>query len=153
MPPHQAHTIVHGDYKIDNLMYDHAIPKAIAVFDWEMATIGDPLADLGYYLNTWAPPKPLRGFEDRPPIRAGIPQMEGFPTIQEIQARYEERSGRSMKDLLFYRALASYKGVVIIEGLYMHYIEGAAANPAAADFEWRVPMQIAALQQLIEDGE
>ena len=153
VPPEQPHTVVHGDYKFDNVMYDHREPRLIAIFDWEMATIGDPLADLGYLVNTWKNAAPVPGYEDRPQIRTGITELEGFPSQPELVARYEARSGRSMGDLLFYKALAAYKGIVIIEGLYMHYLEGSAANPLTAEFEWRVPMQIAILQRMIDQGE
>lgn len=153
IPPEVPQTVVHGDYKLDNVMFDNQEPRLIAIFDWEMATVGDPLADLGYLLNTWTRPRPVAGFEDRPPILPPITAQEGFPSADELMTMYEERSGRSMRDFLFYRVLAAYKGIVIIEGLYMHFIEGAAANPGAADFEWRVPMQIDAVQRLIEGGE
>jgi hypothetical protein len=62
---------------------------------------------------------------------------------------YERKTGRTMKDFLFYRVLASYKLIVILEGLYMHYIEKAASNPGAAEFEWRVPMSIESVQRFI----
>ena len=92
------------------------------------------------------------GFEDRPPIKPPLTQLEGFPDVAEMMAMYEARSGRSMRHFLFYRVLAVYKMIVILEGLYMHYIEGAAANPAAADFEWRVPMMVTGAELLIERG-
>jgi aminoglycoside phosphotransferase (APT) family kinase protein len=152
IPPETPATVVHGDYKLDNVMWDDAVPRIIAVFDWEMATIGDPLADLGYLLNTWMAPRPVPGFEDRAPLRPPLTQLEGFPSVDEMAALYEARTGRSMRDFLFYRVLAAYKGIVILEGLYMHYLEGAAANPGAADFEWRVPMMIASCTRLIEEG-
>ncbi len=153
IPPEQPHTVVHGDYKFDNVMYSHAEPRLVAIFDWEMATIGDPLADLGYLANTWTNAERPPGFEERPLIRTGLTELEGFPTADEMVARYESRSGRSMRDMLFYRALAAWKGIVIIEGLYMLYLEGSAANPAAADFEWRVPIQTAILERMIDRGE
>jgi aminoglycoside phosphotransferase (APT) family kinase protein len=152
IPPEVPQTVVHGDYKLDNVMFDNNEPRLIAIFDWEMATIGDPLADLGYFLNTWSNAEPPPGFEGRPAMRPPITDAEGFPSIEEMKAMYERKSGRSMRDLLFYRVLASYKGIVITEGLYMHYIEGAAANPLAADFVWRVPMSIAGVTRQIERG-
>ncbi len=153
IPPEIPQTVVHGDYKLDNVMWAKDGPKLIAIFDWEMATVGDPLSDLGYLLGTWTNAEPPPGFEDRPALRSGITELPGFPTVPEMMAMYERKSGRSMDDFLFYRVLAAYKGIVILEGLYMHYIEGAAANPGAADFEWRVPMLIAGARLLIERGE
>lgn len=152
VPQDSDATVVHGDYKLDNVMFEADRPRLIAIFDWEMATVGDPLADLGYLLTTWARAEPPAGFEDRPPALAPLTSREGFPSPDELARMYEARTGRSMKDVLFYRVLAAYKQTVIIEGLYMHYVEGAAANPGAADFEWRVPMNIAAMHRLIERG-
>lgn len=145
-------TIVHGDYKLDNVMYSAKEPRLLAIFDWEMATVGDPLADLGWLLNHWQAPPEVPGFETKQSAIMRITDAEGFPSAEEVAAMYESKSGRSMKDFLFYRVLAAYKGIVILEGLYMHYIEGAAANPAAAEFEWRVPMAIASTQRLIAEG-
>jgi aminoglycoside phosphotransferase (APT) family kinase protein len=153
MPADLPHTVVHGDYKLDNVMFAAEAPRLIAIFDWEMATIGDPLADLGYLVNGWVADEPPPGFEHYPRVSAGLTELEGFPTVDELMARYEAKSGRSMSQLLFYRILARYKLIVILEGLYMHYLEGAAANPAAADFEWRVPMMVASALRLIERGE
>ena len=152
IPAEVPQTVVHGDYKLDNVMFAKDGPRLIAIFDWEMATVGDPLADLGYLLGTWENTPAPPGFESRAAIRSGITEMPGFPRVPEMMAMYEHKSGRSMDDFLFYRVLAAYKGIVILEGLYMHYIEGAAANPAAADFEWRVPMQVASTLRLMEEG-
>ncbi len=153
VPAHVPHTVVHGDYKLDNVMWARDEPRLIAIFDWEMATIGDPLADLGYLLHSWSAARPVPGYEDRAPARPPLTALEGFPTVPEMMARYEATSGRSMKDFLYYRVLASYKLIVILEGLYMHYKEGAAANPGAAEFEWGVPMRIVATQRLIDEGQ
>lgn len=149
LPESGPATVVHGDYKLDNVMFDAKEPRLIAIFDWEMATIGDPLADVGYLLNQWAPPRSVPGYEDRQSVIVRFNDAEGFPSVDELAAMYEAKSGRSISNLLFYRVLAAYKGIVILEGLYMHYIEGAAANPAAAEFEWRVPMMIEGTRALI----
>jgi aminoglycoside phosphotransferase (APT) family kinase protein len=149
LPEEVPATVVHGDYKLDNVMFARGEPKLLAIFDWEMATVGDPLADVGWFMNHWAPmPRPA-GYPVGGAIPAPLTTRPGFPAVPEMAAMYEERSGRRVRDLLFYRVLASYKGAVILEGLYMHYLEGAAANPGAADFEWRVPMTIESIQQLI----
>src|SRR5512139_1156312 len=89
-------SVVHGDYKLDNVMYKHDEPKLVAIFDWEMATIGDPLADLGWLLSTWGDPgEPVgtRRRADGPPLTT----LEGFPTQDEMSALYGEKSGMSMK--------------------------------------------------------
>jgi aminoglycoside phosphotransferase (APT) family kinase protein len=142
-------TVVHGDYKLDNVMFARDEPRLLAIFDWEMATVGDPLADVGYFMNQWAKPIAVPGYEQRQSTIVRLLDAEGFPTPEELAAMYEERSGRSMRDVLFYRALASYKLIVILEGLYMHYVEGSASNPASAEFEWRVPMMVDQLRMLL----
>jgi aminoglycoside phosphotransferase (APT) family kinase protein len=152
MPESGPATVVHGDYKLDNVMFDADKQRLVAIFDWEMATIGDPLADLGYLLDHWAKPEPVPGFEAHASVFVRLIDAEGFPSVDEMTAMYEAKSGRSMRDVLFYRVLAAYKGIVILEGLYMDYIEGAAANPAAAEFEWRVPMLIESARRLMETG-
>lgn len=149
IPEEAPSTVVHGDYKLDNVMFDREEPRLIAIFDWEMATVGDPLADLGYLMNSWDPlPRP-EGYPDSGAVAAPLSQLPGFPRAAEMAEMYERKSGRTMKNFLFYRVLASYKLIVILEGLYMHYVEGAASNPGAADFEWRVPMMIESVQRFI----
>jgi aminoglycoside phosphotransferase (APT) family kinase protein len=83
---------------------------------------------------------------------AAISTREGFPGVEGMVAMYETKSGRSMQNFLFYHVLAAYKLIVILEGLYMHYIEGSASNPGAREFEWRVPMMVVQAQRLIERG-
>ena len=92
----------------------------MAIFDWEMATIGDPLADLGYLCTLWVDRR-------RPAARAcsscrASRASEGFPLREELVARYEERSGRSMTDIRWYRTLALWKSIVFMEGNYKRAI-------------------------------
>jgi aminoglycoside phosphotransferase (APT) family kinase protein len=145
LPPPGGVSVVHGDYKLDNVMYANDAPKLIAIFDWEMATVGDPLADLGWLLSTWGdpgdpppPPEYAAMTGGRTPLTAG----EGFPALGELAARYEAKSGRSMRDFAFFHVLAVYKLAIILEGLYMHYLEATASNPESARFEFQVPMLI-----------
>jgi aminoglycoside phosphotransferase (APT) family kinase protein len=152
LPPEVPHTVVHGDYKLDNVMFDRNEPRVIAIFDWEMATIGDPLADLAWLMYYWEPLPIPEQYADRAQNLGGLTRREGFPDVAGMVAMYEARSGRSMQNFLFYHVLAAYKLIVILEGLYMHYIEGAAANPGAKEFEWRVPMMVVQAQRLIESG-
>ncbi len=148
-----ASTVVHGDYKLDNVMFDSREPKLIAIFDWEMATIGDPLADLGWLLSVWGgegnttPPPGFKAEALPPPVTS----LPGFLTQEEVAALYEAKSGRSMRNFTFYRVMAVYKMAIILEGLYMHYVENTAANPGAAEFEWRVPNLVERMHQLIGD--
>ena len=125
-------TIVHGDYRLGNAMFATGAPaRLVAVFDWEMATIGDPLADLGYLCTTWseASDPPLGKFE-----LGRVTRAEGFPTRAELVARYEERSGRAVGDLRWYSTLALWKSIVFMEGNYRRALEGRTDDPYLKSF-------------------
>ncbi len=127
-----AATVVHGDYRLGNTMMAPAAPaRLVAIFDWEMATIGDPLADLGYLCTLWVDRNDPTGgmFE-----LSGITREEGFPLREELVARYEERSGRSMTDIRWYRTLALWKSIVFMEGNYKRAVSGATDDPYLKGF-------------------
>lgn len=141
-------SVVHGDYKLDNVIYAKDEPRLLAILDWEMATLGDPLADLGWLLSNWGDPGDPPGTRTR---NEGprVTDLEGMPTIDEMVGLYEAKSGRSMKNFAFYHVLAVYKMAIILEGLYMHYVEKTASNPASADFEWYVPVLVDRMHRLM----
>jgi aminoglycoside phosphotransferase (APT) family kinase protein len=112
--------IVHGDYRIDNVLLDRADPgRVAAVLDWEMATIGDPLADLGMLLMYWGRP----GDDFASDVHA-ITALPGFLDRDEVAARYEARSGRSLAGLDAYIAFAHFKLGVIVEGIVARHLAG-----------------------------
>lgn len=116
-------TIVHGDYRLGNVMYTGA--RLSAIFDWELATIGDPLADVGYLVATYAQPG------DPPSTIASlttVTRQPGFPTREHLIARYEERSGRSMSDLRWYTTLALWKSAIFLEGSYKRRLAGTTED-------------------------
>ena len=124
LPPSPAPTIVHGDYRLGNMALDpHDPGRVAAIFDWEMATLGDPLADLGYTLIYWTD-------ADDPPPSGGVGTASaftarpGFFTRAEIVAEYARRSGRDVDAADFYQVLALYKLAVISEGIYARYLQG-----------------------------
>jgi aminoglycoside phosphotransferase (APT) family kinase protein len=133
LPSSPAATIVHGDYRLGNTIYAHGAPARLAaVLDWEMATIGDPLADLGYLCMMWTEADdPQVGLRD---ALGNVTRAEGFPTRAELIARYEERSGRSMSDIRWYTTLALWKSVVFMEGNYKRAVAGMTDDPYLKQF-------------------
>jgi aminoglycoside phosphotransferase (APT) family kinase protein len=131
-------TIVHGDYRLGNTMFAPDAPaRLVAIFDWELATIGDPLADVGYLVATWSqaddPEDALRGL-------SAATRAPGFPTRDELIARYEERSGRSMSDLPWYMTLALWKSAVFLEGSYKRRLAGTTEDAFFDRLETGVPL-------------
>jgi len=126
-------TIVHGDYRLGNTLFADETPARLAaVLDWEMATIGDPLADLGYLCMMWTEASdPAGGLREQ---LGRVTRAEGFPTRAELIARYEERSGRSMSDMRWYTTLAVWKSIVFMEGNYKRAIAGTTDDPYLAQF-------------------
>jgi aminoglycoside phosphotransferase (APT) family kinase protein len=132
LPESGPATIVHGDYRLGNTMMAPESPaRVVAIFDWEMATIGDPLADLGYLCTLWVD-------RDDPPLGmfelSAVTRQEGFPRRAELIARYEERSGRSMTDIRWYQTLALWKSVVFMEGNYKRAVSGTTDDPFLKQF-------------------
>jgi aminoglycoside phosphotransferase (APT) family kinase protein len=131
MPASPPATIVHGDYRLGNTMLAPGAPaRLIAIFDWEMATIGDPLADVGYMMIHWTQPDDQVGSFSL----QSVSSLPGFPSRQELVARYEERSGRAVHSLNWYVALALWKAIVFMEGNYKRAITGATDDPYLKSF-------------------
>ncbi len=127
MPQSAPATIVHGDYRLGNTMLAPQTPaRIVAILDWEMATIGDPLADLGYLCTLWTD-------SDDPPLGmfelTGVTREPGFLSRAELVARYEERSGRAMTNIRWYQTLALWKSIVFMEGNYKRSLAGATDDP------------------------
>jgi aminoglycoside phosphotransferase (APT) family kinase protein len=151
MPESLPATIVHGDYRLGNTMFGPGTPaRLVAIFDWELATIGDPLADLGYLTATYAGP----GGDGGTPLFAlnAVTTREGFPTRAELVARYEERSGRSMSDLRWYQTLALWKSAVFLEGSYKRLLAGTTDDPWFQALDEGVPA-IARLALRVAHGD
>ena len=138
LPQSGESTIVHGDYRLGNTMVADEPPgRVIAIFDWELATIGDPLADVGYLTVTWAERDDPKDFMFG--SLSAATRREGFPTRAEIVARYEERSGRSMAALNWYQALALWKAAVFMEGNYKRFLSGSTDDSYLGLFDEGVP--------------
>jgi aminoglycoside phosphotransferase (APT) family kinase protein len=133
IPSSPPATIVHGDFRLGNTMFAADAPaRLVAVLDWEMATIGDPLADLGYLSMMWTErDDPELGMREH---LGRITRQDGFPTRAELIARYEERSGRAMSDMRWYTTLALWKMGVFMEGNYKRAIAGTTDDPYLKQF-------------------
>ena len=142
-------TIVHGDYRLGNVMFAPGNPARLSsIFDWELATIGDPLADVGYLVATWAQP----GDEENAiSALGGITRRPGFLTREQLVARYEDGSGRSMSDVRWYTTLALWKSAVFLEGSYKRRLAGTTDDPFFDLLEAGVP-QIAERAWTVAQG-
>lgn len=152
LPESPAATIVHGDYRLDNAMYAPQRPAQIlAVVDWEMATLGDPLADLGYLISYWRepgdPPSPFPG------QLGSIVEQPGFPTRQEMISLYENWSGRKTNRLDFYVVLAIWKLAILLEGSYVRHKAGTTDDPFFELLEEGVPALARRAWNICRTGE
>ena len=138
IPESPPATIVHGDFKLDNVMFDSRAPgaKVIAVFDWEMSTIGDPLADLGWLLSYWLETSDSAG---RKVVTTSVTTEPGFLSRREMLDRYESKTGRKMTDFAFYEAFALFKLAIIMEGSYSRFVNGQTDDPLFVAMKERVP--------------
>jgi aminoglycoside phosphotransferase (APT) family kinase protein len=149
-PPTPA-TIVHGDFRLGNTIFAPGAPARLrGVLDWEMATIGDPLADVGYLCMMWTERgDPEKGLRE---ALGAVTRSEGFPTREELIALYEQRSGRSMRDLRWYTTLAVWKSVVFMEGNYKRAVAGTTDDPYLKAFGEGV-VELAEQAELIAHGK
>ncbi len=137
LPPPRPPAIIHGDYKLDNVMVADRLPVSpVAVLDWEQSTIGDPLVDLGWLLGTWVEPGEDAPFGGTNLALAGHGPM---PTRDELAERYAARAGADLTHLRFYCVLALFKLACVMEGSYARYRAGTADDPLFALLEEGVP--------------
>jgi len=136
IPPQTASTLVHNDYKFDNIMLDpNDLTKIVAVLDWEMCTLGDPMMDFGTVLAYWVEagdPQPLQ-------MHAfGPTQLPGSMTRRELTEYYGERSGFDTSNVLFYYAFGLFKVAVIIQQIYYRFVQGFTKDERFAQFDKQV---------------
>jgi aminoglycoside phosphotransferase (APT) family kinase protein len=148
MPTMSRASIVHNDLKLDNCQFDPANPDRVAsIFDWDMATLGDPLIDLGTLLNYWPDP-------DDPPEaqrfnNPGLPQM-GLPTRAELTARYAARTGVEVAAVRWWEAFALWKTVVVVQQLHRRWVRGESTDPRMAQIADRIPCLISAAEAALD---
>jgi aminoglycoside phosphotransferase (APT) family kinase protein len=150
MPNESGAAVIHNDYKYDNVVLDaRDLTRVVSVLDWEMATIGDPLMDLGTSIGYWGDPddpEELRG-------RAyGPTSLPGNLSRVQIVERYARKSGRAVGDILFYYVFALFKIAVILQQIYKRYVEGHTHDPRFATLGNRVRVLARQAERALEQG-
>jgi aminoglycoside phosphotransferase (APT) family kinase protein len=137
---------VHGDYRLDNTVVA-ADDSIAAVLDWEMATLGDPLADVGLMKVYWEIAEELPGN----PVAQAVNPAAGFPRMSELVDRYADRTGLDLTPLPWYSAFAAYKLAVIAEGIHYRYTQGKTVGEGFSHLGSLVPPLVAsALETLLK---
>ncbi len=141
IPAEEPRRIIHGDFRLDNVIFAPDAPRALAVIDWELATIGDPLADFAYFAMAWI--MPHDGGSGLDGVDLG---QAGIPTLDEIVKRYGERTGRRhVPDLHWHFAFNLFRLVGIVQGIKKRLVDGNASSASAAE-------KVARLEGLAELG-
>jgi aminoglycoside phosphotransferase (APT) family kinase protein len=139
LPPQTGVAIVHGDYRIDNLIMTPCGGRILAVLDWELATLGDPLSDFSYFLMNWVTPA-----DGRAALLGLDLDRLGIPTLERVVARYCEKTSRdAIQNLDWYFAFNLFRLLGIAQGIKKRLLEGNASSARAGELAARIP-QIAA---------
>jgi aminoglycoside phosphotransferase (APT) family kinase protein len=126
-----ASCVIHGDWRIDNVVFDLKQARIVGVLDWELATVGDPLMDLGSALAYWVDRDDEPAFAA---LRRQPSHLPGMPTRDEFVAKYLEKSGVQCADFTFYEVFGLFRLAVIIQQIWARYVAGQTTNPAFAGF-------------------
>jgi aminoglycoside phosphotransferase (APT) family kinase protein len=139
MPESQETTVVHGDYKLDNVIFAASPPpRLLAILDWEMSTLGDPLADLGWMISFWLDPDDPS--DDIFARTASVTRLPGFLRRADLVERYTDATGRDVSTLDWYIVLAIWKLAILLEGSYARHLAGMTDDPFFALMKEGVPL-------------
>ncbi len=146
IPKNSEYSIVHNDYKLDNMMFDPKIPSnMIAIFDWDMCTLGDPLSDLGALLTYWTEPTDPDYFKEIAMMPINVP---GFMTRKELVQRYESQTGRKIENINFYHTLGLFRLVVIVAQIYIRFVRGQTRDKRFGLLGKLIPLIIKAAHEI-----
>lgn len=146
-PANTRVSLVHNDYKLDNVMLAAGDPgRVVAVFDWDMCTLGDPLADLGALLTYWTEPSDPPYLQATAMMPLGEP---GFLSRAELVARYAAKSGRAVEAIDFYHALGLFRLTVIVAQIYIRYARGQTQDSRFAAMEFMIPALARRARELV----
>ncbi|MGQ3231261.1 MAG: phosphotransferase, partial [Blastomonas fulva] len=133
-PEQRGFGSAHGDFRIDNMIFDKDEPRVLALLDWELSTLGDPIADLSYFLMSWVQPA-----EGRNGLLGVDVKALGIPTIEEATARYVEKAGLDhVPDMDWYLAYNQFRIAAILQGIKKRVIDGTASSAQAEQMAQRV---------------
>ncbi len=141
VPPQRRTSIVHGDFRIDNAVL-RGDGTVAAVLDWELCTLGDPMADLGTFLDYWGVPA------DGEPVLGRVPAsaLDGFPSAEQLRDRYSTVSGVDVSGVAYFMAFGYWRLACILQGVYARYVAGAGAGDP--DSVEHYPATVARLAEL-----
>jgi aminoglycoside phosphotransferase (APT) family kinase protein len=151
MPPEAGATLIHNDYKYDNLVLDpEDLAHIVGILDWEMATVGDPLMDLGTSLGYWIEPGDPAELQA---LNFGLTALPGNLTRRELAERYARQSGRDLANITFYYVYALFKIAVIVQQIYARYKAGLTKDERFASLIFAVHVLSRAAVSAIETGK
>lgn len=147
LPEHSETSLVHNDYKLDNVMFDpDDAGSVVAVFDWDMCTLGDPLNDLGTLLAYWIQADDPRPFQ----FMAMMPVDPRFPSRHDLVERYAQNSGRDVSNIRFYHVLGLYRLTVILAQIYIRFERGQTQDQRFAALKNLIPLSAQAALDVAE---
>jgi len=149
LPAEGAPALIHNDFKFDNVIFDPELERITGVLDWEMATVGDPLMDLGTSLSYWAEATDPPALHHLP---FGPTAAPGMMTRKELAAYYLARSGRHADDLVFYYAFGLIKTAVVLQQIYYRWRQGTTTDPRFAQLIYGVRMLAEQARTAIDRG-